>query len=112
MESTILPLELVFEHRNYLPMAGLLLGIVCAVAPWLASRWSARIGCARCAVLLFWLAGLTAVRAASWGNPLDARAHRCAPSSGFLAFDQYEAGRSIVIAGAMKGERAKADLEA
>ena len=29
MESTVLPLELYFEHRNYLPMLGLLIGMVC-----------------------------------------------------------------------------------
>jgi len=28
MESTLLPLELVFEHRNYLPMLGILLAVV------------------------------------------------------------------------------------
>ncbi len=30
MESTVLPLELYFEHRNYLPAAGLLMGLVLA----------------------------------------------------------------------------------
>ncbi len=29
MESTVLPLELYFEHRNYLPMLGILIGMVC-----------------------------------------------------------------------------------
>ncbi len=112
MESTILPLELVFEHRNYLPMAGLLLGIVCAIAPWLASRSPARTAALVAGTMLvIALDGLTAVRAASWGDPFalaltDARNH---PNS---SRSQYEAGRSIVIAGAMKGERAKADIEA
>ncbi len=111
MESTILPLELVFEHRNYLPMAGLLLGTVCAVAPWLVSRWPARVTAVGGAALIFLCGGLTAVRAASWGDPLvlaitDARHH---PDS---SRSQYEAGRAIVVAGAAKGERAKADVEA
>jgi len=110
MESTILPLELVFEHRNYLPMAGLLLGVVCAMAP-LASRWPARMTAAASVVLLVVCAGLTTVRAASWGDPLtlaltDAQYHPVSSRS------QYEAGRAIVVAGAMKSERAKADLEA
>jgi hypothetical protein len=111
MESTILPLELVFEHRNYLPSAGLLLGIVCAVAPPLASRWPARFVASAGVALLAVCAGLTAARAASWGDPLtlavtDARHH---PDS---SRSQYEAGRAIVVAGASKGERSKADLEA
>jgi len=111
MESTILPLELVFEHRNYLPMAGLLLGIVCAVAPWLASHLSARRVAITGTALMLICASLTAVRAASWGDPLalalsDARHH---PDS---SRSQYEAGRAIVIAGAMKGDRADADRKA
>ncbi|MCX2982376.1 hypothetical protein EYC98_16045 [Halieaceae bacterium IMCC14734] len=43
MESTIFPLELVFEHRNYLPAVGLFIALVAALAglwqrwPWLRS---------------------------------------------------------------------------
>ncbi|HCA26987.1 MAG TPA: hypothetical protein DEP05_05000, partial [Betaproteobacteria bacterium] len=32
--STVLPLELYFDHRNYLPMAGLLLGVVLLLSRW------------------------------------------------------------------------------
>lgn len=32
LESTILPLEMVFEHRNYLPVAGLLLPLIHAIS--------------------------------------------------------------------------------
>ena len=111
MESTILPLELVFEHRNYLPMAGLLLGTVCALAPLLPMRWPARAVRIGCVALLLGVAGLTAVRATSWGNPLtlaldDARHH---PDS---SRDQYEAGRAIIVDGAMKDARAKAEQQA
>jgi hypothetical protein len=44
MESTIFPLELVFEHRNYLPAVGLFIALAAALAglwqrwPWL-HRW-------------------------------------------------------------------------
>src|SRR5579859_3331781 len=31
IESTVLPLELVFEHRNYLPLFGLILGVVATI---------------------------------------------------------------------------------
>ena len=111
MESTILPLELVFEHRNYLPMAGLLLGIVCALAPLIPARWPARFVGLGCTVLLLGLAGITAVRATSWGNPLtmaldDARHH---PDS---SRDQYAAGRAIIIDGASRNERLDAERKA
>jgi hypothetical protein len=110
MESTILPLELVFEHRNYLPMAGLLLGTVCALVPLLPERWP-RATAFACASLLLGLAAITSVRAISWGDPLilaldDARHH---PDS---ARDQYDAGRAIIVDGAMHGERAKAEQQA
>ncbi|GAB3793470.1 hypothetical protein GCM10028797_35560 [Dyella agri] len=109
MESTILPLELVFEHRNYLPMAGLLLGVVCLLASWVPRQWPARTLGMGCAALLLGMAGLTAVRAASWGGSALSQAlvevrHHPASSRA-----QYEAGRAIVIDGAMKGTRAEAE---
>jgi len=111
MESTILPLELVFEHRNYLPMAGLLLGSVCALAPLIPADWNRRWIAAACTVLLLGLAGLTAMRAASWGNPLtmaldDARHH---PDS---SRDQYAAGRALIFDGASRNERLQAEQQA
>ncbi len=39
IESTVLPLELVFEHRNYLPYAGLVFSLVYFL-PWLVGRFS------------------------------------------------------------------------
>jgi hypothetical protein len=42
MESTIIPLELYFEHRNYLPSAGFLLAVVGFVA-WGFARIAARM---------------------------------------------------------------------
>jgi hypothetical protein len=111
MESTILPLELVFEHRNYLPMAGLLLGTVCALAPWLAVRWPKRLRAAVGASLVLACAGLTAQRAIAWGDPLqlaltDARHH---PDS---AGAQYTAGRAVLIADDNQHEHAQARAEA
>ncbi len=111
MESTILPLELVFEHRNYLPMAGLLLGTVCALAPLIPARSRMRAVGLCCVVPLLGLAGITTVRATSWGSPLtmaldDARHH---PDS---SRDQYEAGRAIIIDGASRNERLAAEQKA
>jgi len=69
LESTFLPLELYFEHRNYLPAAFIYL----PVAYWLTNspRMSraARvlIGCA----VLALLAATTTVRANLWGHPFE-----------------------------------------
>jgi len=112
MESTILPLEIVFEHRNYLPMAGLLLGITCTFAQFFAARIPARPLALSCIALLLGLAGITAVRAASWGSPLtlaldDARHH---PDSSRA---QYDAGRELIVTAAASGsDREAAEREA
>ncbi|GAA0714030.1 DUF6056 family protein [Dokdonella soli] len=103
MESTIFPLELVFEHRNYLPMAGLLLGTVCALASASASRWpSPRVFAAVSSAAVVVLAGITATRADSWRSALslamsDAVHHPMSSRS------QYEAGRAIALEGANNG---------
>lgn len=67
LESSVLPLELYFEHRNYLPAALLFwpLGIV-LTAPGAAPRW--RLAGAAAGIVL--LAGLTLMRSALWGDPL------------------------------------------
>lgn len=70
MESTVLPLELAFEHRNYLPIFGLILGGVGTLQIW-ANRQgqtgSAKVLLGLC-ILLFSLT--TAMRAADWKNEL------------------------------------------
>lgn len=96
LTATILPLELVFEHRNYFPSFGVLLAIV----PWLTTidaaasfkraRWFA-LG----ALLLAWT-GQTAITASSWGHPLllaETLAAR-APDSPRA---QYELGRTYIV---------------
>lgn len=108
MESSIIPLELIFEHRNYLPMAGLLLGTFCSLTPPLAIRVSDRRLFGICAVLLLCLAGLAAIRTNEWGSQLnlalaEVRHH---PSS---ARAQYEAGRAIVFDGTAKGQQQTAE---
>ncbi len=68
LTATIIPLELVFEHRNYFPAAGLLLA---ALAGGLDARLP--LATARSFFALAWIAlfGLqTALQAATWGNPL------------------------------------------
>ncbi|WP_407276468.1 tetratricopeptide repeat protein [Halothiobacillus sp. DCM-1] len=67
LESSVIPLELMFEHRNYLP-AGLMF---LPLALWLVEgttttrRWPVWVAIALCVLL----AGLTAKRAELWGKP-------------------------------------------
>jgi tetratricopeptide (TPR) repeat protein len=65
MESTIFPLELVFEHRNYLAMAGLLLIPV----DLLLRFGSLRPVLAGMSVVIALLAVMTHVRSDEWGEP-------------------------------------------
>jgi hypothetical protein len=66
LESTIVPLELYFEHRNYAP--ALLLGWPVARALALA-RWPRRAKLALGGALLLLLAATTWQRASMWGDP-------------------------------------------
>ncbi|HEY3644235.1 MAG TPA: hypothetical protein VGM16_02760 [Gammaproteobacteria bacterium] len=71
MESTVLPLELVFEHRNYLPIFGVLLacaGGVYGMARDTANRSLVAMGLVAACLLL---ASATAVRALDWRSELD-----------------------------------------
>lgn len=111
MESTFLPLELVFEHRNYLPMSGLILGTACVAVPWLKKRLSERVAIIIALAVVLTCAGLTSIRAVNWGNPLRLALSEVAnhPES---ARNQYAAGRALVIAGARGGDRAKGEVAA
>lgn len=111
MESTFLPLELVFEHRNYLPMAGLLFGLVCIGAPWAVAKLGRRYAAVACGVLVLTYTGLTAVRANVWGDPL-----RLAISEATNHPDsvraQYNAGRTILVTGIASNRRDEGERDA
>lgn len=73
LESSIIPLEIAFEHRNYLPMFGILLPLAYyALTPEFHSS-SLRLRQASFAILVILFAGLTASRAYQWGYPLQMR---------------------------------------
>ncbi|WP_407276469.1 tetratricopeptide repeat protein [Halothiobacillus sp. DCM-1] len=72
--STYLPLELVYEHRNYLPSFGVFLalfGLMLAWSPAEAERArvmrTLMLSAALALIALY--AGITALRAQVWGNP-------------------------------------------
>lgn len=95
LTGTILPLELVYEHRNYFASFGLLL----AVVPLLAVRMTHFMALPRRVLLggmlLLWTAQ-TAITASSWGKPLllaETLAAR-APDSPRA---EYELGRTYII---------------
>ncbi|MBD8899284.1 hypothetical protein [Rhodanobacter sp. DHG33] len=102
LTGTILPLELVYEHRNYFASLGLLL----AVVPWLTAIPSPSSGAQRPAwllprrmllgCLLVWWGSLTAITAYVWGDPL-----RLAQDLAARAPDspraEYELGRTYII---------------
>ncbi|HEX7966378.1 MAG TPA: hypothetical protein VF651_11765 [Gammaproteobacteria bacterium] len=71
IESTVLPLELAFEHRNYLPLFGLMLGTLGSLYLFARSRGEARLVAALFVIGVSAMAAATAVRASEWGNELD-----------------------------------------
>lgn len=71
IESTVLPLELAFEHRNYLPLFGLMLGTLGSLYLLARPRGEARLVAALFVISIAAMAAATAVRASEWGNELD-----------------------------------------
>ena len=69
LESTVVPLEIAHEHRNYLPSLGLLLAGAGVLLP-LVEHWRRRAAVALLATLGAVLAGTTALRADQWGDEL------------------------------------------
>lgn len=70
MESTVLPLELAFEHRNYLPIFGLIFGGVGSL--YILSTRHGQIAVTKLllGICILLLAVTTATRAADWHNEL------------------------------------------
>jgi len=106
LTGTILPLELIYEHRNYFASFGLLLAIVpLLAAPTSASGatslWTGALPFAvpryvlLAGLMLCWMV-LTALTAYAWGNPL-----RLAEDLAARAPDspraEYELGRTYII---------------
>lgn len=111
MESSVIALELTFEHRNYLPMVGLMIGTVSAARDFSAVTSSPRLLSTVSVVALAACTLLTAFRAHTWNDPLNlaiafAKHH---PRS---AQSQYDAGRAIVFRAAGAGHVNEGRVEA
>ncbi|WP_043796093.1 hypothetical protein [Rhodanobacter sp. OR87] len=95
LTGTILPLELIYEHRNYFASFGLLLAIV----PLLATAPSSLFALPRYVLLaglmLCWTF-LTVLTAYAWGNPLRL-AEDLAARAPQSPRAQYELGRTYII---------------
>ncbi|MDG2537167.1 hypothetical protein P5Y53_05770 [Dyella jiangningensis] len=97
LTATILPLELVYEHRNYFASFGLLLAVFSLLFP-LAQRGGLNraLVLACTGALLLWWTGLTAATAHAWGEPLRL-ARELAERAPASPRAQYELGRTYII---------------
>ncbi|MGB8715793.1 MAG: hypothetical protein WCD66_05450 [Rhodanobacteraceae bacterium] len=103
LTGTILPLELIYEHRNYFASFGLMLALIPLLAAPSSNAQSASdslpFSLARGALLaslFLWWGALTLATAIAWGNPLhlaEELAARAPDSPRAL----YELGRTYII---------------
>lgn len=76
LESTLIPLEIAFEHRNYLPIAGLIAGVAFQCADWVDNgKLKMPVLASISAAVILLLAFQTFQRAALWGRPAELLAH-------------------------------------
>lgn len=96
LESTVLPLEIAHEHRNYLPLFGLVLAAVQGVPMALGAQLRSRVPTAVLAgIALLVCVGMTALRAYHFGEPVR-RTQMEAQSHPASARAQYEAGATLL----------------
>ncbi|MGS1013650.1 hypothetical protein ACVCL0_11350 [Rhodanobacter sp. UC4450_H17] len=95
LTGTILPLELIYEHRNYFASFGLMLAIVPLLAASRGEAFALPRHVLLGALLACWTA-LTALTAYAWGNPLRL-AEDLASRAPQSPRAQYELGRTYII---------------
>lgn len=103
LESTVLPLELVHEHRNYLPLFGVLIALA-GVLIEVRRRYPAQAGGALllCVAAVVYLGFVTALRAHQFADELrrtqlEAQHHRTSARA------QNDAGRVLALYAAVDG---------
>jgi hypothetical protein len=69
LTATFIPLELVFEHRNYFASLGVMLALTDLLLILPRDGWR-KVGWIIAGLLLFWYGSFTGLRAWEWGNPL------------------------------------------
>ena len=70
LEASFLPLDIIYEHRNYLPAVGIAVGVAGALTNALAWGLEKRLVFTITAMIISVLAGLTFLRANSWSDPV------------------------------------------
>ncbi|HEY8586612.1 MAG TPA: hypothetical protein VIL60_07735 [Rhodanobacter sp.] len=95
LTGTILPLELIYEHRNYFASFGLMLAIVPLLAAPRGQSFALPRHALLAGLLVCWTA-LTAFTAFAWGNPLRL-AEDLATRAPESPRAQYELGRTYII---------------
>lgn len=99
LESTALPLEIAHEHRNYLPLFGILLAGAGALSRALQSKGAHKtVGITLVIVMLAYFAFVTALRAHQFGEEglrtqIEAQHHRTSARAQFEA-GQFMAGQA------------------
>ena len=96
MTATVIPLELVFEHRNYFASIGLLLALLSVAAALLARPPWRRIAPVLLIAWLLWLGFVTALRVQEWRDPLRL-AQSLAAKQPQSPRTQYELGRTYLV---------------
>lgn len=115
LTATILPLELVYEHRNYFASFGVMMAIVPSLAQpgtFLDGTWANRlrlIGPSVLAALILLWTGMTASTSAEWGSPL-ALAQELASRAPNSPRAQYELGRTYIIVSRYKSTSPFVDM--
>lgn len=71
LSSNVINLELIFEHRNYIALLGVLLAVAALLRPIGGRLLSPRLSIAIVALVLTSLAGLGTIRSATWGDPFN-----------------------------------------
>lgn len=92
--SSYLPLELIFEHRNYFAIVGVVLATYALVTRAWQSPASPKLPTAMALVVLLGLTGLTLLRSSTWGDPLHlamelAQRNPSSPRAGTGLADQF-----------------------
>ena len=99
IESSVFPLEIMFEHRNYLPMLGIIVGLVCLAYRMFVNLKNASLQ--RIVLLLLIVAAINLVaityqRAVIWGHPLYQAAYWARQSPASLRAQDHYATLSII----------------
>lgn len=73
LESTVVPLELVFEHRNYVASLGLFVWLACLAVPPQSGAATPRLRLVLALVFVCYCAFVTSLRASQWSDDFTRR---------------------------------------